>query len=176
MKKTKMVASGLAGLGVVYGLWRGWETGVEAAWRHGFGSPDLGAVDFATLERRATPNDALACPRDFCPKAKPDFEPPVFPVSAERLRVIVSDIALSEPDTMLIQSGPTQERYLVRTRLMRFPDTVVAQVIERGEDQSTIALYSRSQIGRSDFGVNGGRIRRWVDQISQRVAQSSSGH
>ncbi|MDF2690080.1 MAG: hypothetical protein K0Q80_3046, partial [Microvirga sp.] len=54
---------------------------------------------------------------------------------------------------------------LVRTRFMRFPDTVVVQVFDRGEDASTLALYSRSQVGRSDFGVNRRRIERWVARI-----------
>jgi hypothetical protein len=39
--------------------------GAERFWRL-FGEPDLGPVSFEQLERRATPNDSLACPPDFC--------------------------------------------------------------------------------------------------------------
>src|ERR1019366_8498188 len=39
--------------------------GAERFWRL-FGEPDLGPVSFERLERRSTPNDALACPPGFC--------------------------------------------------------------------------------------------------------------
>ncbi len=81
---------------------------------------------------------------------------------------------MSEPGTILIDRGPEQDRYLVRTRLMRFPDTVVVQVFDRGQDGSTLALYSRSQIGRSDFGVNRRRIERWVALVGSRAARQQS--
>ena len=70
-----------------------------------------------------------------------------------------------------MQSGPEQDRYLARTRLMRYPDTIVAEVIEQGPNLSTLALYSRSQIGRSDFGVNRRRIERWVERIGALAAR-----
>jgi uncharacterized protein (DUF1499 family) len=155
--------------GLGHALRHGWKTGLERMWRSLCGPPDLGNVDFATLRRRVSPNDALACPTEFCPQARPDFEPPVFPLPAPRLRAIVSEVASARPDTILVQSGPEQDRYLVRTRLMRFPDTVNVMVIPRSENASTLALYSRSQIGRSDFGVNRRRLGDWVERIGTRV-------
>jgi uncharacterized protein (DUF1499 family) len=162
------------GIGLGYGLWRGWEMGLERTWQGLFGSPDLGPVEFATLRPRATPNAALICPRDICPQAQADAEPPVFPVPSARLRSLVSEVALSEPGTSLLDRGPQQDRYLVRTRFMRFPDTVVVQVFDRGQDASTLALYSRSQVGRSDFGVNRRRIERWMARIGMLAARQLS--
>jgi uncharacterized protein (DUF1499 family) len=172
--RKKAVAIGLVSVGLGYGLWRGWETGLERTWQGLFGRPDLGTVDFATLKRRTTPNDALICPRDICPQAQPDAEPPVFPVPAARLRSLVSEVALAEPGTSLLDRDPQQDRYLVRTRFMRFPDTVVVQVFDRGQDASTLALYSRSQIGRSDFGVNRRRLERWVARIGALAARQQT--
>jgi uncharacterized protein (DUF1499 family) len=172
--RKKAVAIGLVSVGLGYGLWRGWETGFERTWHGLFGSPDLGPVEFATLRRRATPNDALICPRDICPQAQIDAEPPVFPVPGARLRSLVSEVALAEPGTSLLDRGPQQDRYLVRTRFMRFPDTVIVQVFDRGQDSSTVALYSRSQIGSSDFGVNRRRIERWVARIGTLAARQPS--
>ncbi len=171
MKRPKTAAAGLEGAGLGYGLWRLWEACLDRIWQAAFGPPDLGAVDFRTLERRRSPNDALVCPRGFCPAAKADVEPPVFPVPAARLRALVSEAALVDPNTALVESAAGQDRYVVRTRLMRYPDTVVAQVLEQGEDRSTLALYSRSQIGRSDFGVNRRRLERWVRRISALAAK-----
>lgn len=39
--------------------------GPERLWET-FGPADLGDVDFATLQRRDTPNEALACLPEFC--------------------------------------------------------------------------------------------------------------
>ena len=172
--RKKAVAIGLVSVGLGYGLWRGWEAGLERTWQGLFGSPDLGPVEFATLKRRSTPNDALICPRDICPQAQPDTEPPVFPVPSAHLRSLVSEVALAEPGTSPLDRGPQQDRYLVRTQLMRFPDTVVVQVFDRGQDASTLALYSRSQIGSSDFGVNRRRIERWVARIGTLAVRRQS--
>ena len=51
--------------------------GLERVWSL-FGQPDLGPVTFETLQRRITPNDALACPEDLC-RAHSDVTPPVMP-------------------------------------------------------------------------------------------------
>jgi len=161
--------TGPASIGDAFRLGR--QARLDRVWQGLFGSPDLGPVDFGTLRRRRSPNDALACPHGFCPGAEPDFVPPVFPVPGERLRVIVADIALSEPNMALVHSDPAQDRYLVRTRLMRFPDTIVVQIIEIGKDRSTLAAYSRSQIGRSDLGVNRRRLERWIARIGTLAAQ-----
>jgi uncharacterized protein (DUF1499 family) len=161
----KAGATGLVGFGLGYVLWRAYEAGMDRAWRGFFGSPDLGPVDFATLVLRPTPNDALVCPPGLCPGAKPDIDAPVYPIPAASLRAAIAQAATSEPNTVLIHSTETQDRFLVRTRLMRFPDTVVAQVFEQGEGGSTLALYSRSQIGRSDLGVNLRRLKRWLERI-----------
>ena len=57
--------------------------GPEWIWSF-FGPPDLGPVAFETLERRTTPNDALACPPHFC-KATSDLVPPLFAVDFRRI-------------------------------------------------------------------------------------------
>jgi uncharacterized protein (DUF1499 family) len=152
--------------------------GLAKVWQRLFGAPDLGPVNFATLERRGTPNDCLVCPKDFCPRAAPDFEPPVFPLPAERLRAVASRSILEEPDTELVHSDAGQDRYLARTRILRFPDTVDVKVLGLDEKRSTLALYSRSRIGRSDLGTNARRMKRWIARISTsaEAERRGSGH
>ena len=71
-----------------------------------FGPPDLGPVAFETLERRTTPNDALACPPHFC-KATSDLVPPLFAVDAGGLRTAMAKVIASEPRITLVHSdGP----------------------------------------------------------------------
>ncbi|WP_238313392.1 DUF1499 domain-containing protein [Methylobacterium crusticola] len=148
--------------------------GIEEVWIRLFGPPDLGPVEFATLRRRASPNDALACPPDVCPQAKADFVPPDYPVPGARLREIVRAVAEAEPRTALVFSDRwgEQDRYVARSRLMRFPDTITVEIVGRGEGRSSLALYSRSQIGRGDLGVNRARLSRWLSGIEAAVRAS----
>ncbi len=67
---------------------------------------------------------------------------------------------------------PVQDRYLQRSRLMSYPDTIDVRFIALDNDTATLAIYSRSQLGRSDFGVNLARIRRWVDAAMVRSGEA----
>ncbi len=154
-------------------LWRGQEPGgIDDVYARVFGPPDLGSVDFENLTRRDAPNDALACHPDICGDTPVDFTTPVYPIAGARLREIVRETALAQPRTQLVYSArwEEEERFVTRSPLMRFPDTVVARVYGAGPGQSMLGLYSRSQIGRSDLGVNRARLQRWLDAIDARVA------
>jgi uncharacterized protein (DUF1499 family) len=134
-----------------------------------FGSPDLGPVDFETFIRSSRPNTALACPAGFCAHAKADFDPGVYALSEEALRAAFTQYALSQPGVIPVyrhaQPGlPTQDRYIQRSALMQFPDTIDVRFITLSETTSTLAIYSRSQIGHSDLGVNLKRIRQWTQK------------
>jgi uncharacterized protein (DUF1499 family) len=141
--------------------------GPERIWSL-FGPPDLGPVAFETLERRTTPNDALACPADFC-KARSDLRPPLFGVDVAALRAAMAKLIASEPRISLIETNDTAltERYIQRSALMQFPDTIVVRYIEQPEGHSTLAIYSRSQLGESDLGVNLARLERWLGKLRQ---------
>jgi hypothetical protein len=133
-----------------------------------FGSPDLGPVDFETFRRSTRPNTALACPPGFCRNATADFDPGVFPVGDEELRRRITEAALKEPRVIPVYRHaspglPTQDRYIQRSEKMSFPDTIDVRFIPLTETTSTLAIYSRSQIGYRDFGVNLARIRRWAE-------------
>lgn len=147
---------GLAALFVFYGR--------ENVWALAFGKADLGRAGFETLVRRTAPNDALVCPPGFCPNAVADAAPPVFDLPVAELRRRLRERLASEP--LLVRSADYpdafEERYVARTRILRFPDTVDVRYIELTRTQSTLALYSRSQIGRYDWGVNRARLDRWI--------------
>ena len=141
--------------------------GPERIWAL-FGPPDLGPVNFETLKRRTTPNDSLACPQNIC-IAKSDVTPPVFAVSAPELAKAFARVVASEPSVEQVASddGGFTRRYVQRTKIMRFPDTIVVRFIDLGEGRSTLALYSRSQLGEADFGVNRARIERWLEKLTK---------
>lgn len=144
-------------------------TGPERFWRV-FGEPDLGPVAFETLQRRATPNDALACPQDVC-SATAEIRPALYPMDARKLRFALAKVIASEPRMTQVASddGTLTDRYIQRSGRLGFPDTIVVQFFDRGSSRSTLAIYSRSQLGRSDLGANKARIERWLSRLAEHI-------
>ena len=135
-----------------------------------FGPADLGLVAFETLKRRATPNDALACPAGLC-TARSDRAPPVFAVDVNTLRAAMAAIVAggARIQSVSADDAPPTDRYIQRSALLGFPDTIVVRYLALPEGRSTLAIYSRSQLGRSDLGVNLARIDRWLARLQRDV-------
>lgn len=142
-------------------------TGPERIWSL-FGPPDLGPVEFETLARRTTPNDALACPPGIC-QAQSDLTPPEYALSAADLRAAFAKVISGEPRITVVATDDATltDRYIQRSALMRYPDTIVVKFFDLPEGRSTIALYSRSQLGHGDMGVNRARIERWLAKLAE---------
>ncbi len=182
LRYLRMALIGLFGLAFAVGatglLASKEESLLAALYETFFGPPDLGPVTFETLVRRTTPNDALACPPGFC-AAPSDFDPGVHQGSDEDLRRRFAAVALADERVAPLYRGdqpgrPMQDRYLQRSRIMSYPDTIDVRFIALDNDRATLAIYSRSQLGRSDFGVNLARIRRWVDAAMVRTKDLGS--
>ncbi|MEM7636218.1 MAG: DUF1499 domain-containing protein [Pseudomonadota bacterium] len=143
--------------------------GPERIWRF-FGEPDLGPVSFEQLQRRTSPNDALACPPDVC-SAPADIKVALYPVTARQLRMSFAQVIAAEPRVTTVDANETAltDRYIQRTGWLGFPDTIVVQFYDRSDGHSTLAIYSRSQLGESDLGANRARIERWLSKLAQEV-------
>lgn len=141
--------------------------GREKSWEVLFGPPDLGPVEFATLQNTSRPNQVLLCPVDICQAATPDMMPPVYAVPVDKLRDAFHQIISQEAHTeqVAVDGDRQTERYVIRTNLMRFPDTVRVKFIALDNDTSTLAIYSQAQIGYSDRGVNKTRVQRWLNAL-----------
>lgn len=144
-------------------------TGPERLWRL-FGEPDLGRIEFGSLTRRSSPNDALACPTELC-KARSDLVPPFFAIGVDGLRNAMAKVLTSEPRLTLVRADDATltDRYVQRSAILGFPDTIVIRYIDQPEERSTLAIYSRSQIGYGDLGANRARIERWLGKLRQRL-------
>lgn len=156
-----LVAGGVAAFAAFYTY------GPERMWARS-GPADLGDVDFATLVRRDSPNDALACGAGLC-AAKADMAAPVFALPAEDVYARIESALAQEPRLELVAKAPDRGvlRYVQRSLVFRFPDTINVQVVALPDGRSTVLLYSRSQIGRGDMGVNRARIERWIGLIGE---------
>lgn len=125
-----------------------------------FGDPDTGPFDFARPVRTGHPNDALACPPGQCADAAPDVAttPSTRPVAAvlADLRRLVDAL----PGAVFVEDVPAEGRFraVVRTPLLRFPDTVSARVATLPDGSTGVWLYSRSRFGSADFGTNRRRL------------------
>lgn len=135
--------------------------GRERAWSLIAGSADLGRYDFAAGRRRDTPNDALACTQGAC--ASPDVVIPATTLSpAAAIEAAESRLRGIERFTERVddRSDPDYARFVVRTPLMRFPDTIDVLADASAAGETWIKAYSRSQLGRSDLGANRNRLQR----------------
>lgn len=138
------------------------------------GPLDIGPVDFATLRRHVTPNDALVCPPDLCRNAVPDSAAPTYALSPAELLAWLKAVALAEPNVDELSCAPACDRtarFVQRSRLMRYPDTIDIEVFPAGGGRSTLAIYSRSLVGSSDFGVNAARVKRWLAALAKQVGE-----
>ncbi len=124
---------------------------------------DVETVDFAELKLPEEPNRFLVCPPGFC-GAKPHADSPVFDVSVDRLRARWSEVVAAQPRVeLLVEHGDGwQFNYIQRSERFRFPDIITVRLISTSPSQSTLAIYSRSIYGGSDFGVNRERIEAWL--------------
>ena len=55
--------------------------------------------------------------------------------------------------------------YVQRSAMFRYPDLVTVRFVAVSPTRSTLAIYSRSIYGRSDFGVNRRRIETWLEEL-----------
>ena len=129
-----------------------------------FGPGEDFAVDFATLERQSRSNSYLACPDGVCGQARADETVPVFPVSVDTLQDRLTSWVDSQQDVALRRFEPDARKFhfVVRSPRLRFPDIVTVQLLPRGADASTVAIYSRSVYGKSDLGANKARVKTWL--------------
>jgi uncharacterized protein (DUF1499 family) len=129
------------------------------------------AVAIAELRGKLPANAALACPPGYC-QADGALASPVFAVDADRLYRDIERIALAEPGVVPIAVDPAGRRFVAaaHSAVFRFPDIVTAEIVELGRHRSSLALYSRARYGKADFGVNRGRVERWLSRLKRLAA------
>ncbi|KKJ78829.1 hypothetical protein WH95_01230 [Kiloniella litopenaei] len=127
-------------------------------------------MDFATLSLAPTPNQFLVCPKDFC-TAQSHLESPVYNLSVTELKAEWLSFIEKQPrienrtETGAINNGKLQYDFIQRTEWMRYPDSITIRFIPIDQTTSTLAIYSRSHYGQSDFGFNEQRIKSWLSQL-----------
>lgn len=131
---------------------------------------DVQAIDFASLNLSEKPNQYLLCPPDFC-SAEAHGTSPVFDVSVEALRRHWDIVIAAEPRLAVLNDSGGQIDYVQRTAMVRYPDLITVRFIALTPAQSTLAIYSRSIYGSSDFDVNRERIEAWLAALDERLPE-----
>ena len=115
----------------------------------------------------STPNWALVCPpgeeREAC-----DLIAPIYPGTPEELAQRAIEVWTAEPRTSLTDGG-TEKRWVTfdqRSALFGFVDTIVAAFVDLGEGGASFYLYSYSNLGYWDLGVNRKRAKRWIELLA----------
>lgn len=121
-------------------------------------------IDFRELRLSRKPNQYLMTPPAFCPNAIPHRESPVFERSADDLMTRFMAVASAAPNVRLLErdNERRQVELVQRSALFRFPDDISAAFLALEDGGSTLAVYSRSRFGYSDFGVNRRRVEDWT--------------
>ncbi|MEK9685440.1 MAG: DUF1499 domain-containing protein [Rhodospirillaceae bacterium] len=130
-------------------------------------------VDFRNLKRSSGPNDALACPSDYCDVpvdvATVWYSRDVEEVFSEVVKVLSKQ---DRTEILKIDRDRHQAIAVQSTRWLRFPDTVWVEVAELG-GSSSLLIYSRSNYGYWDLGVNLARIKALVRVVENALPENS---
>lgn len=142
--------------------------GPRRIWRWAGGSADQGPVDFATLRRRDAPNDALACSKGGCTQPV-DLILPTYRTSPAALMAALDDGARATGRAERVDGGgdPAYRRYVFRSQVFEFPDTLDARAVPVANGEIALMLYSRSLLGRGDFGANRARLEAIVRALGR---------
>ena len=81
---------------------------------------------------------------------------------AELARLDAAATASPRTTTLAGSVAEGQVTYVTRSAAMGFPDYTTATLQEGADGQTYLEVYGRLRFGRSDFGVNAGRVKGWV--------------
>ena len=127
-----------------------------------FSIGDFESVNFEDISLTDKPNQFLMCPPGVCTG---HADSPVFDASVDELRQHWDEVVATQPRVELVPEDGQQFDYVQRSARFRFPDIITVRFITVSPSQSTLAIYSRSVFGKSDFGVNRKRIEAWLSAI-----------
>lgn len=127
-------------------------------------SADTGFVDFTRIERSPTGNDALLCSDGIPCIANRDFSLEPIALSAAEVTAKLMSLPQMEPRLSLVARDDATGRFVFvqRSFIFAYPDTINVRILPIDPDHAALAIYSRSNFGRGDFGVNRARLQRWL--------------
>lgn len=140
---------------------------------HLLGSPDLGRSDPYAHRPRAGWTDCLAAPPGVpgLPPVRAELRTPLYPVSPDAVVRAALACIPSESQVTRVDDGtdPLYARFIQRTPLLRFPDTIEIWGVAVTPGHASALIRSRSRFGDYDFGTNRRRVCRWLRLITGEI-------
>jgi uncharacterized protein (DUF1499 family) len=126
-------------------------------------------LDFARFKKINRPNQFLALPASFTSAQRADATVGTYNASIDQVRDAWLEILRAAPRVSGIRQSDGQIEAIQRSALVGFPDWITAQPIDLGNGQASICVFSRSKVGRSDFGVNEKRCLEWLALLASKL-------
>ncbi len=120
-------------------------------------------IAFESLTLSGKPNQHLLAPEGLCRAAIPHAAPRRYDVPVAHLEAAWEAMLAEQPRLERVARDPARHQLEViqRSFLFRFPDRITVRFLPDGPG-ATLAVFSRAELGYSDFGVNRRRVDAWV--------------
>jgi uncharacterized protein (DUF1499 family) len=127
-------------------------------------------VDFGDLPIIDTSNYYLVCPPGYC-NINPHEISPVYQLSIDTIVKNWKKLITRESRVSLVAADEQNYKYtfVQVSKVLRLPYTINVEFIKLEHNHTTLAIYSQSKYGFSDFGANKERINNWLDKLSEKL-------
>ena len=97
-------------------------------------------------------------------------EAPRFPGDPDTVLAALTEVALSEPRTRILEGGADEGliTFVSRTLWLGFPDYITFKAVAEGPE-TKLSVVSRARYPGSDWGVNRNRLDRWFAELEGRL-------
>lgn len=126
-------------------------------------------VSLAALERDPPRRSYLVAPNGYCRASAPDAEAPIFKSAPQTVYANAKSRLENDPgfEDVTADDGEHQIRAVAVTRVLRFKDDIIVEVLPADEGASTLVIYSRSRVGYGDLRTNRNRVEALIRDLRQ---------
>lgn len=127
-------------------------------------------IDFQNFEAPKRSNAVMACPEGWC-EGFASIQTKFYEISRERLFLKAKNVVRALPRVKVLHTDETRLQIVAvqRSKWIGFPDTVWVQVVDVKDKVSSI-IFSRSNYGLWDAGVNLKRVRYLMTSLNPKLA------
>ena len=123
------------------------------------------ALDPFTVTRSETSNDYLVCPPERC-AGLADRHAPVIATDVNLLKNAFVRALGQEPRMTITRDSDDWLEAEQSSAFFGFVDDIAVRIVA-DQAGATFAIYSRSRVGRYDFGVNKERVERIIENATK---------
>ena len=158
----------IVGLGIVAWFY---VSGGDSSAIKGLYGGNLQVISFKTLKPKD--DGYLMCVSDFCAEGAANISSQTYPVS----RATLSQALFSYTDnnaainTFRSDLGARQFDFTERVSSEKFPHVITIQFIELSPTESSLNIYSRSELGSSKAELHQKRVERWLRFVESALSR-----